>query len=223
MRWLFALLVLANGFYALWHLQASSREGAEVELAGSGRVPTLVLVSEADPQLLEQSQLVVPAVEPEPAEIEQSCWFVDVFDEKKDADRAVSAVQVAQLEARLDTVEVQDRSDYWVHVGPYSSRDRALAVLQQLRADGIDSFLIGDGELKNAISLGFFSQQASAERLARRYQNIGHVVSIFEVKRYRPSYHLYVFGRVEQAELTALMKDQGLAVNPSKKPKKSCI
>lgn len=223
MRWFFVLLVLANGFYALWHLQMQSPEPVGGDASSSGRAPTLVLVSEADPALLERSEAEPLHVEAAPVEIAPACWFVAIFDDKQQADRAVAAVQAAQLQARIETLDVADRSDYWVHVGPYASRQKAMAVLQQLRADGIDSFLIGEGELENGISLGFFSQKVSAERLARRHRNIGHPVSIFEVKRVRPSYHLYVFGRVEEPELEALMKDQGLAANPAKKPKKSCI
>lgn len=224
MRWFFVLLLLANGFYALWQLQHQAGESVEGAAVSAARVPTLLLVGEAAPQLLASRQTPAPvAVEPVPDLVESGCWLVSVFDQKKAADRAVAAVQAAQLEARLKTVDVDDRSDYWVHVGPFARRDRALAVLQQLRAKGIDSFLIGDGELKNGISLGFFSQKASAERLARRHKTIGYPVNIFEVKRFKPSYHLYVSGRVEKADLIALMRDQALVVDPEKKSKKSCI
>ena len=223
MRWLFVLLVLANGFYAVWQLQVRPADSYdETGVEGLGRVSTLVLVDEADPAVLESAEAPL-AIKRVPEQIADACWFVSIFEEKAQADKAVAAVQAAQLEARLETVEVADRSDYWVHVGPYASRERALAELQQLRADGIDSFLIGDGELKNAISLGFFSQKASAERLMRKHRDIGQPIRLFEVKRYKPSYHLYASGRVEEAQLVALMKDQGQVVSPAKKPKKSCI
>lgn len=224
MRWFFVLLLLANGFYALWQFQNQPPERVVAGMANSAQVPTLMLVSEADPQLLVRNRpLEREDVAPAPEIITSECWFISVFDNKKAADRAVAAVQSAQLEARLDVVDVEDRSDYWVHIGPFARRDRALGALQQLREKNIDSFLIGDGELKNGISLGFFSQKTSAERLARRHQGIGYPVKILEVKRFRPSYHLYAFGRVEKEDLIALMKAQGQLVDPAKKSKKSCI
>lgn len=224
MRWIFVLLVLANAFYAFWHLQGAPQTQADKHSLSQAGVPTLVLLGEADPQLLDSPEAgLVHIEEPVVELIESSCWFVSAFDGKKAADQAVEAIQFAQLQARLDAAEVEDRSDYWVHVGPFSSRERAMRVLQELRAKNIDSFLIGEGELKNGISLGFFSQKSSAERLVTRYRNIGYPIGVFEVKRYKTRYELYASGRVEKAELEALMKERGLKVDPAKKPKKSCI
>jgi hypothetical protein len=224
MRWFFVLLVLANIFFGLWQLQARSHSPIYQGGVSAALVPTLVMVGEADRYSVEPRELEVPLQqESRPDLVESSCWFVSGFDEKKAADEAVAAIQSAQFEAHVETLEVDDRSDYWVHVGPFVSRDRALAVLLDLRGKNIDSFLIGDGELKNGISLGLFSQKSSAERLAKRHKAIGYPLRVFEVKRVKPSYQLYASGRVEKSDLVALMKDYGLVVNPAKKSKKSCI
>lgn len=224
-RWIFVLLLLANGFYAFWWQSQGASPTLTTAPANPESSPTLVLVAEADPALLvAQQQAVVdePPVEKEEAEIATACWLLGTFAEKARADRVVSAIQDAQLAANLDTIELPDEPDYWVHVGPFPSRERALAVLQQLRGQNIDSFLITDGELENAISLGFFSQKTSAERLLERYAKLSHPPKVLEVKRYRPGYRVYAWGRVERDQLMDLMAERNLALNPSGADKKSC-
>lgn len=223
-RWIFVLLLLANGFYAFWW----QSQGASPTLTTGPADPefsaTLMLVTEAEPALLiaRRQALDEPPAEKEEAEIASACWLLGTFAEKARADRVVSAIQAAQLEAKLDTIELPGEPDYWVHVGPFPSRDRALAVLQQLRGQGIDSFLITEGELENAVSLGFFSQKALAERLLERYVELSHPPQVLEVKRYRPGYRVYAWGRIERDQLMGLMAEQSLALSPSGADKKSC-
>lgn len=51
---------------------------------------------------------------------------------------------------------------FWIYLAPQQSRDRAFAVLQDLKDKGIDDTrLINRGDLENAISLGLFSSQAA--------------------------------------------------------------
>lgn len=223
-RWIFVLLLLANGFYAFWWQSQGASPARTADPAYSESSPTLVLVAEADPALLvaRQPSADEPPVEKEEIEIAAACWLLGTFAEKARADRVVSAIQSAQLAANLDTIELPDEPDYWVHVGPFPGRERALAVLQQLRGQGIDSFLITDGELENAISLGFFSQKASAQRLLERYAELSHPPKVLEVKRYRPGYRVYAWGRVERDQLIGLMAERNLALNPSGADKKSC-
>lgn len=223
-RWLFVLLLLANGFYALWHWQQASTESRQAQPAAASEVPTLVMISEVSDSARLVDTAARPAdVAPEPEVIEVTCWFVGGFDEKAGADRAVQVLQAMQLKVSLDTVSVPDEPDYWVHVGPFSTRDKAMSVLQQLRARKIDSFLIDDGELKNAISLGFFSQKRSATGLQARYRELDYPVRIHEVARFRPRYELYANGRVTAADLVDAMAGAGLDAEPAKTTKKSCI
>ena len=223
MRWIFVLLLMANGFYAFWWQSQAAAPASAAGPADSQPAPTLVLVTEADPALLLPRQQAKPAPpETEEVEIAPACWLLGTFAEKARADRVVSAIQEAQLAANLDTVELPDEPDYWVHVGPFPGRERALIVLQQLRGQGIDSFLITDGELENAISLGFFSQKASAQRLLEQYAELPHPPKVLEVKRFRPGYRVYAWGRVERDQLAALMAERNLALSPSAADKKSC-
>lgn len=224
-RWCFALLLLANGFYALWIWQQGAPAQAAHNTHSDGRaVPTLVMIDELErPERLALTAKPLPEEQSAPQVIPESCWLVGEFDQKSQADLAVATVQSQQLVAGLETVKVPDEPDYWVHVGPFSSRDKALGVLQKLRARKVDSFLIDDGELKNAISLGFFSQKRSAERLRDKYRELEYRVGIHEVARFRPRYEVYANGRVTSDDLRAALAAAGLQVTPAKTTKKSCI
>jgi hypothetical protein len=81
--------------------------------------------------------------------------------------------QTQVIQARLGALEVVAerqvreevvRSDYWVVLGPFDSQALARTRLSELQSAGIESFLIGQGELAGGISLGLFSASANAER-----------------------------------------------------------
>lgn len=67
---------------------------------------------------------------------------------------------VSERQTRLDVV----RSDYWVVLGPFDSQAVSRERLNELQSAGIESFLIGQGELAGGISLGLFSSSANAQR-----------------------------------------------------------
>nr|ADI18753.1 hypothetical protein [uncultured gamma proteobacterium HF4000_36I10] len=225
LRWVFVLLLLANVLYAGWNWQQQrSATMAEARQASVAR-PSLVLVDEleAPPVAAVQSDAAPIEESSSPEELSRQCWFAGDYADKDTADRAVSVIQGMQLEARLNAREVPDEPDYWVHVGPFESRDRAVRALQQLRGRNIDSFLIDEGELKNAISLGFFSQKSSAQRLLSRYRNLEYRLQVHEVPRFATHYDLYALGRVEGDDIKRALEREGLTAKPAKRDKKSCI
>lgn len=67
---------------------------------------------------------------------------------------------VSERQTRLEVV----RSDYWVVLGPFDSQAVSRERLSELQSTGIESFLIGQGELAGGISLGLFSSNANAQR-----------------------------------------------------------
>ena len=230
LRWLFVLLLIANLLYAGWNWQQQRSATIAEARQTSAPTPTLMLVEELSVPPATVAA-VSPALEPEsqpekveqPQELALQCWFAGDYANKTAADRAVSVIQGMQLEAKLVAREVPDEPDYWVHVGPFGSRDEAVRALQQLRGRDIDSFLIDEGELKNAISLGFFSQQSSAQRLLRRYRNLEYPLQVREVPRYKTHYDLFAYGRVEGADIEQALAREGLTAKSSKREKKSCI
>lgn len=57
-------------------------------------------------------------------------------------------------------------SGFLVYWPPLASRQAALEKMRELRAQGIDSFVVGDGPYLNGLSLGLFSSEDNAKRHA---------------------------------------------------------
>lgn len=226
LRWLFVLLLIANLLYAGWNWQQQRSAIIADARQTSAPTPTLMLVEElgAPPPATVAAESPDKGAdrEAEPEQLAQQCWFAGDYANKAAADRAVGVIQGMQLEAKLVAREVPDEADYWVHVGPFGSRDEAIRALQQLRGRNIDSFLIDEGELKNAISLGFFSQKSSAQRLLRRYRDLEYSLQVHEVLRYKTHYDLFAYGRVEGVDIEQALAREGLTAKSSKREKKSC-
>lgn len=68
----------------------------------------------------------------------------------------------------------QEASRYWVYIPPRKTVQEAQARVEELRAVGInDTFLVQEGRWRNAISLGLFREEASAQRLAEELRSRG--------------------------------------------------
>ncbi|MEO1575893.1 MAG: hypothetical protein AAFU65_13180 [Pseudomonadota bacterium] len=63
---------------------------------------------------------------------------------------------------------------HWVHLSPAASREAAVEVVEKLRADGVSDIYIEPSEpLRNAISLGLFSDASRAETRAGKIRALG--------------------------------------------------
>jgi cell division protein FtsN len=115
----------------------------------------------------------------------ESCWEVGKFageDQAKQAQqRLVALGHTLQLQKR----SVQGEPDYWVFLGPYDNRRQALAAHRDLQARKIDSFLINEGELENAVSLGLFSLESGAQKMQQQRKKQGLDAQMRAVPRLR--------------------------------------
>lgn len=224
MRWVFLLLLMANGFYFLWWQQQEAVEQAADSRGRGDEVESLVLLKEADPGAAAQNPAPPPApptapvADAPPAPLPEQCWRLGPFAQQARA-RAVEAAlrDGGDLAVTVTAVEIPGEPDYWVHVGPFASRTEALARFHELRAKGIDSFLVRDGELTNAVSLGLFSSRQRAERAQRQYRSLEYPVKIHVLQRFREGYSVRAVGAVDAAGV-----DKSLASLPGEIPKKTC-
>ena len=90
------------------------------------------------------------------------------------------------------------------HLPPYDSRERALEVLSELQSRGVDSFIVKAGEDANAISLGYFTSEESAEGLRVKMHNAGYPAFVRETSRPVTEYWLYM---PERADGAAALED----------------
>ncbi|WP_062266829.1 SPOR domain-containing protein [Endozoicomonas arenosclerae] len=183
MRWIFLVLLFANAGYFVWGYYHQSHKpyrtvsvDTEVPVQAGKR---LMLLSEAD---IEPAESKLSRKETR-EKSEAQCLVVGPFE---------SSYQADQLQQKLFSLGVASRersdsetvlADYWVHIPPRSNRQSAIRLLRELQGQGIDSFVITQGELANGISLGLFSKESSANEVSRRVQEAGYEPSIKKLPR----------------------------------------
>lgn len=67
---------------------------------------------------------------------------------------------------------------YWLIIPPLGSQAEASKMLKDLRSKEIDSFLIAEGEYRNGITLGVFSDKSNMEHYRRELADQGYPVVI---------------------------------------------
>lgn len=112
-----------------------------------------------------------------------ACELLGPFIEARFGDAVLGRVRDQGYAAEILSREVKGTSDYWVYYPPLPTRKEALRQLKELQARNIDSYVITQGELVNGISLGLFTQKASAEGLVARMAEFGYRVAVQEVSR----------------------------------------
>ena len=103
-------------------------------------------------------------------------------------------IQSAGATVHVVEEQVEAPPDYLVYIEPASSRDVARRVLQELKAQSIDSYLIRDGDLTDAISVGVFTQNELAKGQRERIAALGYEVSLRDLNRSHTVYRLLAQG-----------------------------
>lgn len=176
LRWLVVGLLLCNLTYFF--------------LAGRDAVPAM-----ADAADVEGAELKLLAEQPG-ANRERSvastavvaqppvCHMIGPFKEKISARQIKDRLKALDVEVKTYQLQVPEKPDYWVHLGPMRSRKEALDVLRELQGKKIDSFLITEGDLINGISLGFFTREELAQAVQRQRREQGYEAKIRQVPRF---------------------------------------
>ena len=137
------------------------------------RLPEVIIAEPAE------EVSIVPTNAVKSIELNLGCLAVGEFENV-----AVSNVLVTELRNKGFQVRVhlQEKieSEYRVYMPPFNSDVAARQVLASLSEDGIDSFLIVDGDFSNGISLGVFSVQTSAFILQEELATEGYATNIQE-------------------------------------------
>lgn len=214
MRWLFLTLLALNLIVAVWHQQRVPPMGTAVgPVAGyeTGRDPVRLL-SEA-PQARREPALGVP-------EQSASCLFLGVLEQEATARLLLQRLLSLDINARLMRVQESAGEDYWVYLQPLGSRDAALRLLRELQSRNIDSYIITVGELANGISLGIFSQRATAQAVASTIAESGYAAQIRNLSRVQNAYWLRVASEdrrlVDERVMNVLLAQQPSLVRRQK-------
>lgn len=185
MRWFFWTLVMLNAVAAYWFSSAADhRRDASTALTAGNTiayghdVPELKLWNEApaeslvpDDGVIESKGIVevTPQEESVPEEMRGApvgqqplCRLVGPFNTEGLA-KVRLALGDQMNEIRVISKEEIVNGGYWLIISPSDTKDAAESVLINLRQREIDSFLITDGEYRNGITLGVFSEKENAD------------------------------------------------------------
>lgn len=177
LRWFVLGLLLCNAIYFAWQYNkagpAVSQGLAQVAAQGD----RLVLLRESGrPVAASSAAAQRPAV--------PVCHMIGPFKEKISAHQVQDRLQALEITVHTYQLNIPDRPDYWVHLGPMRSRKEALDTLRELQNKKIDSFLITEGELLNGISLGFFTKEELAQAVLKQRREQGYDAKIRAVPRF---------------------------------------
>jgi hypothetical protein len=126
----------------------------------------------------------------------ERCWEVGKLSGEDEAKQLVARLAATGHTLALQKRAVQGEPDYWVFLGPYANRRQALAAHRDLQVRKIDSFMINEGELENAVSLGLFSLEAGAQTIQQQRKKQGLDAKIRAVPRTRNEW----WGILKQAD-----------------------
>jgi hypothetical protein len=201
MRWLALVLVLVSiGIYYLPDVVGPS--GGMVKVA-SGSLPRVASLKSPDPQVV--------AVETPAEQTERSCVRLGWIENAERARRLVNNQPLAEeADFKVEEVERELSPLHWVLIPPQPEAV-ALRQFRDIQRQGIDSYLVTEGENRNAISLGLFESRESAISVLeeKKRQNLNAVLVNFP--RNQISYALSFEAEPELAEelVQAVKADYG--------------
>lgn len=131
---------------------------------------TLLLLSERATQAPESSgrgsnakKSIAPSTSVGERVEEYTCYTLGPFSRPEDAIGAVMQLKARELDARARKRDETVAAGYMAFVPPQKTRAEARATLRTLHQQGVDSFIVTQGDKNNAISVGIYSDLAQAQ------------------------------------------------------------
>lgn len=194
-KWLALVLVFFNIAYFVWAVAVPSTT-AELSKVSEPRVQGVKLKLLDELSEVERSDLANKDTANEQQEFpveqivneeniqdsligtEPYCPSLGPFENKPKLKEVGQRLADSGLKVEVRTVVIDSNEKYRVYLPPFSDRENAAEALKKLRAKKIDSYIMSDGELNNAISLGIFSTKDSAEGLVKKMLSHGYQAKI---------------------------------------------
>lgn len=212
MRWIFFSLLLVN-VAVFAYMQWEHVRGEPVSVVNEGvsdisrqaeDAPSLTLLSELKGFRgpVESIRIVGDGDQNTASGVARSlCTLVGPFSNRRKAETFVDRLLVIGVESKVKNLLVSSAVGFWLHLPPQSSRKEVLRRLSELQRQGIDSYVIPDGDLANGISLGMFSEQSRANFLKEKIVNLGYQPEILSVPREKRELWVFLF-RSESAKIS---------------------
>lgn len=200
MKHFFLSLLLLNILYALWQLQI--------------RVPvTKGQVAEPVADATEQWTAALPQglTTPEPGAVSALCVTLGRFNSAAEAEQLRQRLLALGIGAEVQIKDVVVGTDYWLVMPIIGGERHAVLQLSALQEQGLDSFLITQGEMAGQLSLGVFSQEDYAQLRREQLLALGHEVRVHALSKKEQQFVVEVDSEarrlVDQAMLSRLRVD----------------
>jgi hypothetical protein len=180
MKIIFLFFAALNIAFFLWQstTMGSSTGGKKRQLVQDNRVPTLVLLREAQAAKNGESKDTLTAMlesgKNKKNKNYAACYRLGPFEQFQQLKSVNSQLQELHADISEHKETEQVVLGHWVFLPSFPSWQDARKKVQELEDKGIkDIFILGRGEMKNAVSLGLFKHEASAERRLAQLRKIG--------------------------------------------------
>ena len=119
------------------------------------------------------------------------CFTLGPFTKARLADRAITAANALSVKVVLRKASQRTPKGYWVYLAPSKTYKAAKRKVAELKKKGLtDLFIMGNGNRKNAISLGLFKNKEVAEDRLKQVKGMG-LKGVFETQ-YQVSEQLWL-------------------------------
>lgn len=185
-KWFALIVIFFNFAYFGWSIVSPDdvkpdSASAKVRLEGE----QITLLRELDTKALDSLRVQNNEIAGELVEKDASlpasepyCPSLGPFNSTLQVREAGERLAKSGLGAKARRVVVDSSDKYRVYLEPYTNYETAREALQELRAKKVDSYIMTDAPLANAISLGIFSTLDSAEGLALKMKSYGYSARI---------------------------------------------
>lgn len=222
MKYIFWTLLFANLAYFGYGMTMKNPTRPDIKSVESvvdvGQSATAItLISEAAPKTGQNKALAKVVNNPlshSPVEGEQ-CKGVGPIAELFAGQAIKEKLDAIGLQAVLKALDTNTGdSDYRVVLPAARSAEEAFRKLRELQAAKIDSYVITQGELALAISLGVFSTKVAATQLIEKVEQKGYPATLIEIQRQNREFWLFVPAESDLPQLNSPFWQQILEENP---------
>lgn len=140
------------------------------------------------------------------AAVQRQCFFVGPYAREGEARAFASAMKAKRFHVRVEKRKVEVK-DYWVFMPPFINRSRAEEKLRELKAQGVQGFIVKDGMFVNAVSLNHFSRPELAQEFLGKMREKGITVEYRELSTPGAEFWTYVSPGQPQAEIKVAIDD----------------
>lgn len=222
MRWLFLALLTANLVPGFLPGNSASPITVSPQVVNLSSAKGIVLLSEADPEVHQLAQIDNGGSQSLSEAAGGGCIVVGPLASVALADRLQEALEGEGVAAKRMIREVDSGSDYWVHLQLQPSARATARLLEELKANGRESFVVSEGDLEGAIALGIYSDEEEAKANLSVLTASGYEAGIYRMQRRAREYWLLADGKPENELLSAIPDFYQSEEVPQKISRSSC-